>query len=111
MLIRLTYQGKGTPTLVNLQNVKNIYPVLDKRNNQVVTKIEYMDGTYVNVEESVKEIFEIQWLMMNGSCNMDWETPSVDTMIETSFNHYTERPKRNSFHKRGFREHNYEKNY
>ena len=57
MLIKLTYQGKGTPTLVNLQNVKNVYPILDKRNDKIVTKVEYIDGSYVNVEEDVKTIF------------------------------------------------------
>ncbi len=48
MLIKLTYQGKGTPTLVNLQNVKNIYPIHDKRTDTVATKIDYIDGTFVN---------------------------------------------------------------
>jgi hypothetical protein len=85
MLIKLTYQGKGTPTLVNLQNVKNIYPILDKRNDKVVTKIEYIDGTYVNVEEDIKTIYEIQWKMMNGSCDMDFVVPSVDDMISNSY--------------------------
>ncbi len=111
MLIRLTYQGKGTPTLVNLQNVKNIYPILDKRNNKVVTKIEYMDGTYVNVEEDVKEIFEIQWLMMNGSCNMEWSTPSVDVMVESSYHQYTDKPQRKTFRNRTYRNYETEERY
>ena len=85
MLIKLTYQGKGTPTLVNLQNVKNVYPILDKRNDKIVTKVEYIDGSYVNVEEDVKTIYEIQWKMMNGSCDMDFDVPSVDDMINNSY--------------------------
>jgi hypothetical protein len=85
MLIKLTYQGKGTPTLVNLRNVKNVYPILDKRNNKIATKVEYIDGTYVNVEEDIKKIYEIQWLMMNGSCDMDFVVPSVDDMINNSY--------------------------
>lgn len=85
MLIKLTYQGKGTPTLVNLQNVKNIFSILDKRNDKVATKIEYIDGTYVNVEEDIKTIYEIQWKMMNGTCDMDFEVPSVDDMINNSY--------------------------
>ena len=85
MLIKLTYQGKGTPTLVNLQNVKNIYPILDKRNDVIVTKIEFLDGSYVNVEEDIKKIYEIQWKMMNGSCDMDFDVPSVDDMINNSY--------------------------
>jgi len=85
MLIKLTYQGKGTPTLVNLRNVKNVYPILDKRNDKVATKVEYIDGTYVNVEEDIKTIYEIQWKMMNGSCDMDFDVPSVDEMINNSY--------------------------
>jgi hypothetical protein len=85
MLIKLTYQGKGTPTLVNLQNVKNIFSILDKRNDKIATKIEYIDGTYVNVEEDIKTIYEIQWKMMNGICDMDFEVPSVDEMINNSY--------------------------
>ena len=85
MLIKLTYQGKGTPTLVNLQNVKNVYPILDKRNDKIVTKVEYIDGSYVNVEEDVKTIYEIQWKMMNGSCDMDFDVPSVDDIINNSY--------------------------
>lgn len=97
MLIKLTYQGKGTPTLVNLQNVKNIYPILDKRNDKIVTKVEYIDGSYVNVEEDVKTIYEIQWKMMNGSCDMDFIVPSVDDMINNSYyetKKYDNRPQR-----------------
>lgn len=97
MLIKLTYQGKGTPTLVNLQNVKNIYPILDKRNDKIATKIEYIDGSYVNVEEDVKTIYRIQWEMMNGNCDLDFVVPSVDEMINNSYyetKKYDNRPQR-----------------
>ncbi len=111
MLIKLTYQGKGTPTLVNLQNVKNIYPILDKRNDVIVTKIEFLDGSYVNVEEDIKKIYEIQWLMMNGSCNMEWTTPTVDDMIQNSYHQYTDKPERNGFRKRTYRNYDNQGNY
>ncbi len=117
MLIKLTYQGKGTPTLVNLQNVKNIYPILDKRNDTIATKIDYIDGSFVNVVESVKEIYEIQWKMMNGSCDMDFTVPTVDEMINSSFyqnkkdNYNEERPKRPGFRGRTYNRFDSQDNY
>ena len=103
MLIKLTYYGKGTPTLVNLQNVKNIFPIVDKRTNEMVTKIEYVDGTYINVVEDVKKIFEQQWLMMNGSCNMEWVTPTIDEMINSSYQRpqreFNRQPRKNNFNR------------
>lgn len=89
MLIKLTYQGKGTPTLVNLNNVKSVYPIHDRRNDEIVTKIEFVDGSYVNVSEDIKTIYQIQWKMMNGTCDMDFEVPSVDDMINNSYHQTT----------------------
>ena len=116
MLIKLTYQGKGTPTLVNLQNVKNIYPIHDKRTDTIATKIDYIDGSFVNVVESVKEIYEIQWKMMNGSCDMDFVVPTVDDMINSSYyqnreNNYEERPQRPGFRKRTYNRYDNQNNY
>lgn len=95
MLIKLTYTGKGIPTLVNLNNVKNIYCIHDKRTNSILTKVEYVDGSFINVVEDIKTIYEIYFNLMNGVIDMDWSVPTIDSMITNSYNKTTEYAQKN----------------
>lgn len=86
MLVVLTYYGTGNPTLVNLNNVETLYQVADKYQGRLSTKIQFQGGNFINVVEDLQTILKIQWGMMNGvSQDLEFETPSIDTMLEQSY--------------------------
>lgn len=59
MLVKLTYYKTGQPTLINLNQVESIYQVYDKTCDKHSTKIQFK-GSYVNVEETLDEILDLQ---------------------------------------------------
>jgi hypothetical protein len=40
--------------------IKSIYSVYNKVTDDYITKIEFLDGTFINVEESLEEIYRLQ---------------------------------------------------
>lgn len=60
MFIKLSYYPNGKTTLVNPFSVKSIYSVFNRTTEENVTKIEFVDGTFVNVLESPDEIYSLQ---------------------------------------------------
>jgi hypothetical protein len=40
--------------------IKSIYSVYNKVTDDYITKIEFLDGTFINVEESLEEIYHLQ---------------------------------------------------
>lgn len=100
MLVKLTYYGTGKPTLVNISNVETIYQVADKFQQKLSTKVLFKSGNYINVEEDLQTILGIQNDVMNGnSQSTEWESPSVDELLEQDFNkktYDTRRPRYNN---------------
>ena len=89
MIIKLTYYGKGTPTLVNIDNVETIYSVADSSRGKISTKIQFASGSYMNVEETPAEIMDIQNNIMNGVLqDTNFDTPTVKDLLKSSFNEF-----------------------
>lgn len=93
MLVKLTYYGTDRPTLVNLGNVESIYQVFDKVSKRYSTKICFKGNeSYINVEEDLQTILRLDQETKEGHYqNYDWETPSLEERLETSYNQYNRR--------------------
>ena len=91
MFLKLTHYGKGTPTLVNPANIKTMYPSFDKGKGNVLTQIQFIDGTHLAVREDLKEIYELLFNLTIVSkstkiaMDMDWEVPSIDDMVSYAY--------------------------
>jgi len=95
MLIKLTYYGTGKPTLVNLESVETMFQVVDKYKNRLSTKILFKGGNFINVDEELQDVLKIQSEMMNGRCqDFDWQSPTIDELLETDFYRQQSKPKR-----------------
>jgi len=77
MLIKLTYYGKGVPTLINSEKIQTIYQLFDKTQGKFSTKITFSDGTYINVEEDLETIMRIQQDFYEGN----YQDPTCITPI------------------------------
>lgn len=82
MLLRLTKQGN--PVLVNFNNVTNCEVFSNPQGN--FTKIYLVGGIYVNVEESMEDILNLQLNHING--NYQDTTCPVQTINERFENTY-----------------------
>ena len=88
MLIKLTYYGTTRPTLVNLENVESIYQVFDKHQKRFSTKICFRGNeSFINVEEDLKTIMEIQKDVSNGKFQNvdDIGSPTIEERFEDSY--------------------------
>ena len=84
MLIKLTH--RGTPTLVNVDQIVSIYMDTDMKSGIVGTKITTTNGI-VFVEETLNQIQKLAWQVKNGiPPEMDYEVPTIDNRMEKSFN-------------------------
>ena len=84
MLIKLTH--RGTPTLVNVDQIVSIYMDTDMKSGIVGTKITTTNGI-VFVEETLNVIQKLAWQVKNGTPpEMDYEVPTIDNRMEKSFN-------------------------
>lgn len=83
MLLRLTKQGN--PVLVNFQNVTNCEVFTTPQGN--FTKIYLVGGIYVNVEETMEDILNLQLNYING--NYQETSCPVQTINERFENTYT----------------------
>lgn len=93
MLIKLTYYGKGVPTLINTDKIQTIYQLFDKTQGKYSTKITFSDNTYVNVEEDMETILRIQQDFFEGKYqDPTCITPTIQNRFEENFN--TERQRR-----------------
>lgn len=93
MLIKLTYYGTDRPTLVNLNNVESIYQVFDKTTRRFSTKVCFRGNeSYVNVEEDLQTVLRLAQEVNEGKYqDYDWETPSLEERLETSYQQYKSR--------------------
>lgn len=95
MLIKLTYYGTGKPTLVNLESVETMYQVVDKNRTRLSTKVSFKGGNYINVEEELQEILKHQSNLMKGiDQDFDWQSPTIDDMLELEYNRQQNHTKR-----------------
>ena len=116
MLIKLTH--RGTPTLVNVDQIVSIYMDTDMKSGIVGTKITTTNGI-VFVEEGLNLIHKMVWQVKSGTPpEMDYEVPSIDNRMEKSFNndrplsytptsHRQRTPIRRNYNPHGFVDNNY----
>ena len=114
MLIKLTH--RGTPTLVNVDQIVSIYMDTDMKSGIVGTKITTTNGI-VFVEETLNVIQKLAWQVKNGTPpEMDYEVPTIDNRMEKSFNqdrplsYETKRPRtpiRRNYNPHNFVDYNY----
>ena len=81
MLIKLSYYPNKKTTLVNPFSVKSIYSIYNRVSEEIVTKIEFVDGTYVNVYESPDEIHSLQ---MKQS-QFDYTKKTIDEVVKDDY--------------------------
>ncbi len=93
MLIKLTYYGTDRPTLVNINNVESVYQVFDKATRKFSTKICFKGNeSYVNVEEELQTVLRLaQEAEMGKFQSAEWDTPSLEERLETSYQQYKSR--------------------
>ena len=116
MLIKLTH--RGTPTLVNTDQIVSIYMDTDMKSGIVGTKITTTNGI-VFVEETLNVIQKLAWQVKNGiPPEMDYEVPTIDNRMEKSFNqdrplsytptsHRVRTPMRRNYNPHNFIDNNY----
>ena len=100
MLIKLTYYGTDRPTLVNISNVESIYQVFDKTQKRFSTKICFKGNeSFINVEEELQTVLRLaQEAEMGKFQSHEWETPSLEERLESSYQQYKSRS--TNFHPR-----------
>jgi hypothetical protein len=81
MFIKLSYYPNKKTTLVNPFSVKSIYSIYNRVSEENVTKIEFVDGTYVNVYESPDEIYSLQ---MKQS-QFDYTKKTIDEVVKDDY--------------------------
>lgn len=116
MLIKLTH--RGTPTLINVDQIVSIYIDTDMKSGLVQTKITTTNGI-VFVEEGLNVIHKLVWQVKNGNPpEMDYEVPTIDNRLEKSFNnerplsytpvsHRQRTPQRRNYNPHNFVDYNY----
>lgn len=84
MLIKLTH--RGTPTLVNVNQIVSVYMDTDMKSGLVQSKVTTTNGI-VFVEEGLNEIHKLVWQVKNGQVpDMNYDVPTIDNRVEKSFN-------------------------
>ena len=116
MLIKLTH--RGTPTLINVDQIVSIYMDTDMKSGIVGTKVTTTNGI-VFVEETLNVIQKLAWQVKNGiPPEMDYEVPTIDSRIEKSYNndrplsytptsHRVRTPMRRNYNPHNFNDNNY----
>ena len=116
MLIKLTH--RGTPTLVNVDQIVSIYMDTDMKSGIVGTKITTTNGI-VFVEEGLNLIHKMVWQVKNGTApEMDYEVPTIEQRMEKSYNndrplsytptsHRQRTPMRRNYNPHNFIDNNY----
>lgn len=116
MLIKLTH--RGTPTLINVDQIVSIYMDTDMKSGLVQTKVTTTNGI-VFVEETLNVIQKFAWQVKNGiPPEMDYEVPTIEQRMEKSFNndrplsytptsHRVRTPMRRNYNPHNFIDNNY----
>jgi hypothetical protein len=116
MLVKLTH--RGTPTLINVDQIVSIYMDTDMKSGLVQTKITTTNGI-VFVEETLNVIQKMVWQVKNGiPPEMDYEVPTIEQRMEKSFNqdrplsytptsHRQRTPVRRNYNPHNFVDYNY----
>ena len=116
MLIKLTH--RGTPTLINVDQIVSIYMDTDMKSGIYGTKVTTTNGI-VFVEETLNVIQKMAWQVKNGiPPEMDYEVPTIEQRMEKSFNndrplsytptsHRVRTPMRRNYNPHNFIDNNY----
>lgn len=90
MVLKLTYNATGKSTLINMKGFKTAYRVSDPKGiYEPSTKIEWSDGSFVNVTEDLQTILKlIQEHEQGAFQETDWvesEPKPIRERFEESF--------------------------
>jgi hypothetical protein len=106
--LKLTYAGKNSPTLVNMDDVRTMYMVSDPNGRyEPSTKVVFKNGEYINVSEDLQTILKLTQDFNSGKYQeTDWETPpivpSVQQRMENSFTRRRYNRERNFNHESAY---------
>ena len=106
MLVRLTYYQTGKQTIVNLNDIRNAHRVFDKERDKWITKLTYRNGgDFINVTETLEEIYKIQMDLKDGVYQLDgWEEDPDYRPIERNLRYgYQGRQENKRFVSGGYR--------
>jgi hypothetical protein len=116
MIIKLTH--RGTPTLINVDQIVSIYMDTDMKSGIYGTKVTTTNGI-VFVEETLNVIQKLAWQVKNGiPPEMDYEVPTIEQRMEKSYNndrplsyeptsHRVRTPMRRNYNPHNFNDNNY----
>jgi len=97
--LKLTFAGKNTATIVNMDSVRTMYRITDHTGRyEPSTKIVYKDGEFLNVAEDLQTILKlINNFNAGHEQDTDWEedVPTVEQKLETSYRRRTYSKERN----------------
>lgn len=111
--LKLTYAGKNSPTLVNMDDVRTMYMVSDPNGRyEPSTKIQFKDGDFINVSEDLQTILKLTHDYSAGIYqDTTWETPayipSVQQRMESSFTRRKFNRERNYNHDNAYNDNQY----
>jgi hypothetical protein len=101
MLIKLTYYGSGSSTIVNTEKIETIYQLFDKTQGRYSTKITFGNNSFINVEESMSDILQIQENFYKGIYQpTDCVIPEMS--LQNRFEDSYQQPQRRSYRKRNY---------
>lgn len=105
MFIKLTH--KGRPTLINVENIINVYYDNDVKQQRRLAKLTFVNGNVVFVDESLEEVHEIIQKVLSGEKQaIDWtiQPPSIEERMEESFSYDrpTYRPRKRVYQEREY---------
>lgn len=88
MITKLTH--KGRPTLINGRNVTSVYMDVNNKTNTYQTKITFVNGSVIFVDETMNEVHKLldETEMGITETNYDYQVivPNVEERFEQNFN-------------------------
>jgi predicted DNA-binding antitoxin AbrB/MazE fold protein len=91
MVLKLTYNATGASTLINMSDFKTAYRVTDPKGVfEPSTKVEFRDGTFINVREDLQTLLKLIQDYNEGIYQqtewVDEEIQPVKKRFEQAFN-------------------------
>ena len=88
MFTKLTH--KGRPTLVNGKNVTNVYLDINHKTNSYQTKISFVNGSIIFVDETMNEVHKLldesELGITDNTYDYQVVVPNVEERFEQNFN-------------------------
>lgn len=114
MITKLTH--KGRPTLINGRNVTSIYMDINNKTNSYQTKITFVNGSVIFVDETMNEVHklldETELGITENTYDYQVVVPNVEERFEQNFNNqYQPQPQQRMYQPRQRFQPNYNNRY